>query len=151
MREWLYIRRHPEDDMIRIHGHLPHTDTFQHGLDDGKLSNIQHNTWDQFECSLTEPSASSWVDLPELDAFLHASRSHGTLTGVALPVAGTQRLLRCRTGLRWVEDEGLAGEGLHPAHCVQTVLTVFARVCGDRHSPEYQPQQCEVQFDLFFC
>lgn len=82
--------------------------------------------------ALTQPSASSIVDLPELDAFLYARCCHGALTGVGLAVAGTQRLAARRARLRQAKEEALAGESLHPAHGVQTVLTVFTRVCGER-------------------
>lgn len=79
-------------------------------------------------CSLTRPAAASCVDLPELDAFLHTGGYHGTLAGVALPIAGAQRFVSWGARLRWAEVEGKAGDGLHPAHCVQTVVAVFTRV-----------------------
>lgn len=85
----------------------------------------------------TQPSAPASVDLPELDAFLHARRCHGALAGVSLAVAGTQRLVTWRARLRQAKKEGLTGESLHPAQCVQTVLIVFTRVCGDMENREY--------------
>ena len=74
------------------------------------------------------------MDPPELDAFLHARRCHGALAGVGLSVAGTQRLVTRGARLWHAEDEGLAGESLHPAHRVQAVLAVFTGVCGDMPS-----------------
>lgn len=71
------------------------------------------------------------MDLPELDAFLQARCSHGAIAGVGLAVTGAQRLDTRRARLRQAEDEGLAGERLHPAQRVQAVLAVFTRVCGD--------------------
>ena len=81
---------------------------------------------------LTEPPASPCVDLPELDAFLQACWSHGTLAVVGLAVAGTQRLIVRGARLRQAKEEGLAGDRLHPAHLAQAVLIVFAWVCGDQ-------------------
>lgn len=71
------------------------------------------------------------MDLPEFDAFADACRCHGTLAGVGYAIAGTQLLVTWGARLWWAEDEGLAGEGLDPAHGVQAVIAVFTRVCGD--------------------
>lgn len=81
---------------------------------------------------LTQPPASPCMDLPELDAFLQACRSHGTLAVVGLAVAGAQRLIVRGARLRQAKAEGLAGDRLHPAHLAQAVFIVFARVCGDQ-------------------
>lgn len=64
------------------------------------------------------------MDLSELDAFLHARGSHGTLAGVRLPVAGAEKLVTWRTRLRQAEQVRLAGESLHPAERAQAVLAV---------------------------
>lgn len=77
------------------------------------------------------------MDLLELDSFLHAGCRHGALAGVGVAVAGTQRLINVGARLRQAKDQGLPGDELHPAHRVQTVLTVFTRVCGDMASNEY--------------
>lgn len=84
------------------------------------------------------------MDPPEPDAFLHARRRHGALAGVRLAIAGTQGLITWRAGLRQSKKEGLTGESLHPAHCVQTVLIVFTRVCGEMSTCEYVRQYSKV-------
>lgn len=94
--------------------------------------------------SLTQPSASSCMDLPEFYAFLHACCCHGALAGVGLAVAGTKKLITRGARLRQAKDEGLAGESLHPAHRVQTVLIVFTWVCGDMDAHEYVLQYSTV-------
>lgn len=71
------------------------------------------------------------MDLPELDAPLHAGGGHGALAGVGLAVAGAQRVAAWRARLGQREEQRLAGERLHPAHGVQVVLGAVARVCGD--------------------
>lgn len=94
----------------------------------------EKNTADTVEVTkftLTEVSASPRVDLLQLDAFLSAGRRHDALAGVGLAVAGAQRLVAWRAGLRQVKRDGLAGDGLHSAHLVQAVVVVFARVCGE--------------------
>lgn len=63
---------------------------------------------------------------------------------VGLAVAGTQRLITWRARLRQAKKEGLTGESLHPAQCVQTVLVVFAGVCGDMDTHEYVLQYSTV-------
>ena len=77
------------------------------------------------------------MDLPETDAFLEACRRHGALAGVRLAIAGTQGLITWRAGLRQSKKEGPTGDSLHPAHCVQTVLIVFTRICGEISTCEY--------------
>lgn len=86
---------------------------------------------------ITRVSTLSRVDLPELDAFLHARCCHDALIGVGLTIAGTQRLFFWGACLRWAIGEGLAGDRLYPALCIQTVFTVFTWVCGNSSIYEY--------------
>lgn len=81
--------------------------------------------------ALTQPLARPRVDLPQLDAFLQCRCLQGAGAAVGLPVAGAQRLVPRGAHLRGPEDDGLAGESPHPAHRVQVVFALFARVCGD--------------------
>lgn len=84
------------------------------------------------------------MDLPQLDAFLQARGGHGALAGVRVPVAGAERLPTHGTRLRQADQEGPAGESLHPTERAQAVFAVFARICGDTESRA----QVTVQLDL---
>lgn len=83
------------------------------------------------EAPLTQPSALACVDLPQLDAFLQARGGHGALAEVRLPVAGAERLAARGARLGQADQEGPAGESLHPAERAQAVFAVFARICRD--------------------
>lgn len=101
--------------------------------------------WLRKDAPLTQPSALARVDLPQLDAFLQARGGHGALAEVRLPVAGAERLAARGARLGQADQEGPAGESLHPAERAQAVFAVFARICRDTDAVGPQLQSSSIR------